>query len=406
MKRLTTAVLVAGLTLLLAGCIERQGENRREEDKEVVPSATGQLRLAEAAQTAIGLATEPASRREVRGAIVTTGWLAARPSSEAEVKAPVTGFVVPRDAASALPGHAVTQDDLLANLHVFLSPQEQAQLVATKEDADIVIQQAQASLKLAEEHLRRLEDTSSGVVSGSRLMELRELVARSRAAEEEAREKLPFLPAEPYAKNMQLKAVPLEAPLSGRLIGVHFAPRQLVVQGDPLWTIADWSRLWLRVPVYAADVPRIVQTDSVHVIVPGSKVALAATPAGIPQSTEPGKQTVELIYELDNAAGKLRPGQAVTVSLPTGARSEEIVIPPTAILWDGMGNSWVYVRTSSTTFRRCKVEVSRELKAEGQGPEAVVVTRGLEAGVEVVAVGAEALYGEEFKWQIQGEDED
>ena len=190
------------------------------------------------------------------------------------------------------------------------------------------------------------------------------------------------------------------------MVGVHFAPRQLVVQGDPLWTIADWSRLWLRVPVYAADVPRIEQTESVRVAVPGKKVAQPATPIGVPQPTEPGKQTVELIYEIDNAAGELRPGQAVTVSLPSGASSEEIVIPRTAILWDGMGNSWVYVRTSATTFRRRKVEISQASGVESQEPDGVVVTRGLEEGAEVVTVGAEALYGEEFKWQIQLEDEE
>ena len=65
-----------------------------------------------------------------------------------------------------------------------------------------------------------------------------------------------------------------------------------------------------------------------------------------------------------------------------------------------MGNPWVYVRESSDTFRRQRVQI---------GPvqnELAIIERGLNEKDEVVVVGAEVLYGEEFKSQIEVEDDD
>jgi len=360
----------------------------------------GALRISEDAQTAIGLTIAPVEEREVRGAIPTTGWLAARPASEVVIKAPTTGFIVPRVGVDYSLGRPVAEDERLADLKVFLSPQEQAQLVAAKEDADIQIHQSQATLTLNEEQLKRAEEAGPTAVAGTRLLALREIVAHSRAAEQEAREKLPFLPEEPYGEELRLKTVAVDAPFNGRLVNIYFAPRQLVVEGDPLWTIVDWSRLWIRVPVYAADLSRISQDDPVDVVVPGGNDVHQAQPVHVPQATDPGKQTVELVYEIENDAGSLRPGQSISVSVPSGAQAQEIVIRRTAILWDGMGNSWVYIRSSPTSFRRQKVEMGQILG------DNVVVSRGLHEGDTVVTGGAEALYGEEFKGQIQLEEEE
>jgi cobalt-zinc-cadmium efflux system membrane fusion protein len=237
-------------------------------------------------------------------------------------------------------------------------------------------------------------------VAGTRVADLKETIARARAAERHAREKLPFMTSEPSHKGVQLSDVPVEAPVAGRVVNVHFAPKQFVVQGDPLVTIADWSRLWVQVPVFAADAGRIPRDKLATVTLPGGKQAYEAQPVNAPQAFEPGKQTVVLLYEITNAADELRPGEAVSVALPTDKQSSALVVPNAAVLWDGMGNSWVYVKTSETTFRRRKVELGQVLGANA------VVRRGLKQGDDVVTTGAEALYGEEFKDQIHAGDTD
>jgi RND family efflux transporter MFP subunit len=294
----------------------------------------------------------------------------------------------------------VKKNDRLGTIEVFLAPHEQAQLVAEKADANTLIEQSQATAQAAEDQLKRIEKSAVGAVPGTRIAELKEAIARARAAERHAREKLPSYGAEPSHEGVQLSEVPLEAPIAGRLVNVHVAPKQFVVQGDPLVAIADWSRLWVQVPVFAADSARIARDKPATITLPGGKHAYDAKPVNAPQPYEPGKQTVAVLYEIENPTDEFRPGQAVSVSLPINKQSAALVVPNAAVLWDGMGNSWVYVKTSETTFRRKKVELGRLFG------EKAVVRRGLQKGDDVVTTGAEALYGEEFKDQIHAGDND
>jgi cobalt-zinc-cadmium efflux system membrane fusion protein len=398
-ERIFTASVLLGMTV---GCTD--ADEVLESDEEALETRQARpaqsLQLPAEAQAAIGLETVRVEEREVPQLMAATGWLVVPAGHKTVVSAAATGFVTPSGRESFPLGESVAQDQVLAKLQVLVSPQEQAQLVIAKEEADILIRQSQASLELAEAQLDRLSDTPAGAVAGTRLLELQEVVARSRAAEQEAREQLPFLPQEPYERGLSLKPIDIAAPLSGRLIQVHVAPRQLVVQGDPLWTIADWSRLWIRVPVYTSDLSRVKLGDPVQAMLPDASLPVEARPVDVPQPTEPGKQTVPLLYEIDNTAGNLRPGQAVAVSLPIGEQAAAVVIPQSAVLWDGFGNSSVYVRTSPESFERRGVELG-QLLADGIG-----VRRGLHADDEVVTEGAEALYGEEFHWELEAEDDD
>jgi cobalt-zinc-cadmium efflux system membrane fusion protein len=391
--------LCAVLLALLAGCREDADRIPPAKVADSPVSHRGMLTIRPEAQAAIGLAMAQAQQREVAQTLPGTGWLAVRPRGEVVIKAPTTGFIVPKIDAEHLLGRPVAKNEQLAEIEVFLSPQEQAQLVSMKEDAEKELQQAHDTLTLNEEQLERAEAATTAAVPATRLLELREIVGHARAAEEAARKKLPFLPEGAYDE-LHMKTVPVESPLAGRLIETHLVPRQLVVAGDPLWTIADWSRLWVRVPVFLADLPRVDQDKPANVTTPGKKKGREAQPIHAPQPAEPGKQSVELVYEIENKSGDLRPGEAVSVSLPTGAEELATVIPQSAVLWDGMGNSWVYVRAAADAFRRQRVETGELLGNQ------VVVRRGLNRGEVVVTSGAEALYGEEFKGQIQVEDND
>lgn len=402
--------LAAGISLalvLLTGCEREARERAREASEETSVQTGGALTISSDQQTAIGLRTGSVAARDVRKILQTTGWLVARPDSEVVVKAPLTGFIQLGDKSAPLAiGQQVSQQQSLATLQVFLSPQEEAQIVAAKEDADTVIRQSIASLKTAQEQLARLEQEmvplegeSVPVVRKTRLQELQEIIAKAQAARDEALEKLPFLPVEPYGDRLQLGAVTLPAPIDGRIVRVEVSPRQLVLQGDPLCTVADWSKLWVRVPVFAADLPGLQRQQPADLSLPGTRRVYSAVPVDWPQPTEPGRQTVDLFYEIDNSQASLRPGQAIDVSLPQEGTVTRLVVPQSAILWESDGNAAVYVRTQADQFRRRKVAL---------GPivdDYVVVHDGLKEGDVIVTTGAEALYGEEFRWQIPREDE-
>lgn len=429
-RQTTTALLI--LAVVTAGCkIGREDEAQRRPAK---PRPAG-VHLSPEARQHAGLMVETVAKSPQPSSLAATGWLVARPGSEVPIKAPVTGFVQPPslDRNVRLGWQVDSPGQPLGSIQIVLSPSEQADLVAAKEQADVAIRQAQTSLQLAQAQLKRVRQ-SKDVVAGTRLAELQEKVEHARAAYEEAQEELPFLPREPYDESIQMKPVAIRCPLAGTVISVDVQPGQFVTQGQPLWTVADWSVLWVRVPVFELDLPRVQLTQPARLQVPGTNQSLVVQPIDAPQPTRFGQRTVDCYYEVPNrspmlrgeektgtsgvtapaiparsptetGAGPvlsppLRVGQAVRVLLPTGKTEDRVTVPRAAILWDGMGSTWVFVEAPPNTFRRRPVQL---------GPihgDRVVVVEGLDAGEQLVTGGAEVLFAEQRKDEIAVEDDD
>ncbi len=401
--RLFKLVAWSLLAVFSIGCqrLDPDEADRENAQPRPGPAERATVKLSPQAQDRAGLAVETASLSRQPSFLAATGWLVAKPGTEVAIKAPATGFLtLPAIEGEIELGFPVkTKGQPLGEIQVVLSPQQQADLVAAKEKADVLIRQSLTSLELAQAQLERVQK-SKGAVPGTRLADLREKVAHARAAYEETRQGLPFLPQEPYTDPLHLKPLPIVAPLAGRVVAVHVRRGQFVAQGDTLWRIADWSVLWVRVPVFELDLPRVQQHEPAQVEVPGTDVRLAAQPVDAPQPTLDDRRSVDRYYEMPNASGTLRVGQAVRVLLPTGRPTERIVLPRSAVLWDGMGAAWVYVQTGPHAFRRSRIELGPILQ------DGVVVSRGLDPGAKVVVTGAEALYGEQFQGEIPLEDED
>lgn len=396
-------ILFVGTSLLMvwsSGC--RLPESEEEPVPERPMSVEAGIRLTEEAKASIGIVTAPVQSQYVASRVSTTGWLVIKPGHEVTVKAAATGFVVPEPGGElACLGDAVTVGQHLGTLRVFVSPQEEAQLVGLKEQADILIRQSLATLETAQARSKRVEQLSaSGTVPGKERQLAKEALERARATYEESQQQLPFLPSEPYERPLQLSPSMIQAPRAGRVTKRYVQPRQLVLQGDPLWTLSDWSSLWLRVPVFEGDLPRIHQSEPAELRTPGIESPRPALPTNLPQPTEVGRRTVDLFYEVANADGKLRPGEAVSVELPTGEAAEQVVVPESAVLWDGMANAWVYRELEKNVFHRQRIQIGPTVDGF------VVVQRGLSGGQSIVTVGAETLYGEEFKDQIQVSEDD
>lgn len=385
---------IAGILLIvLAGCEE---ERAAEAPTEIV--ARGVLHLTAEQQAKLGMAVELVARRDVKPERKFSGIVALRPACEVVVKSPMTGFVAPAEGETMTLGTRVERDKPLGIVRVLLSPQEEAQLVALREEVDTAIRQSELSMRLAKTQMDRLS-SAGGVVATTRLEELADTYEKSQVSLEEAKQKLPYLPTERADKAIGLRPVDVAAPLDGVLTAVFVRYGQFVLQGDPLWTLEDRSKVWVRVGVYDADLPQILRDEPVAVLLPGVKEALVAQPVELPLTNKPDARFVELTYEVDNPHLALRPGQTVTAVVPLTGRSREVVVPASAVLLDGQDNAWVYAQTAPTEFRRSKVELGGHLADGG-----IVVRRGLAEGERIVTVAAQSLYGEEFKTEIQVEE--
>lgn len=395
MRRVNTW-LCGAMLLAIVGCAgEKEGHPAAPP---LTESSSGAVKLSEKAQRQLGLECQRPAKREVQAVLSLTGWLELPPGKEIVVKSPLIGYLAAQEGQPAWKlGNRVEQYQALQKVMAFLTPTELAQIAGAKQDTDIAIEQSLVSMKLAEEQLAKATAARDAVL-GTRLNDLKEILGRSKAAYEHSKEKLKFLPHEPNEGDLLMRPVTVESPLSGRILTVHVTEPQFVFQGDPLWTVADWSALWVRVPVFETDLPRVLTTADAGVRIPGSS-AVAASPLDTPQPTKPGLRTVDLLYAVPNNSETLRPGQSVVVDLPSGASEERLLIARSAVLWDGNGSAWVYVRASEDTFQRQRVELGQTVGDE------VVIARGLDSDDEVVTTAAQSLYGEEFKGLMPADDD-
>jgi len=329
-----------------------------------------------------------------------TGWLEVPQGGEVVLRAPVAGFLA-KAGNGRLPvlGEKVPKSGPCAVVQMFLSPLEISQLVVAKEDADIQIQQSQVTMQLAEAQLRRLKDAPNAV-AGTRVDEVRDLYERSKIALFEAREKLPFLVSEPYDKSIPLKPVNLTSPISGVITQAHAVDGQLLLQGDPVWTIGDWSTLWLRVPVFEGDLAAVRRDAPAFVRYSRSGPAKECAPVQFPVPTKPLTRTIDVVYVVDNRDGAFRPGQALVVGLPLAGQTDAVVVPRSAVVYDTWGTAFVYVQPEPQEFVRRRVELGPPTAA------GFPIVHGVAAGEVVVTTGAAALHAEESKSTLAVEDDD
>jgi hypothetical protein len=110
---------------------------------------------------------------------------------------------------------------------------------------------------------------------------------------------------------------------------------------------------------------------------------------------DPRLQTPSLLYEVAARPG-LVPGINLSVFLSSGPLERGVIIPSDAVVWS-QGSAWCYVEESPGRFVRTAVETPNPVPggwfvAEGIGPNARVVTSG-----------AQTLLSEEFRSQIQAD---
>jgi len=185
----------------------------------------------------------------------------------------------------------------------------------------------------------------------------------------------------------------LLAPQAGIVLACEVAAGHVVAAGARLGEIAAFDLLWIRVPVHAGELgsidraaPARIRRLSDRADGPWQEARVAAAPP----AADAASATVDLVYELPNPQGLLRPGERVLATLQLDGAAPALVVPRAAILVDVQGGRWVYVRRQPRTFARHAVQV-----AWVDGDDAVL-ERGPAAGTEVVTLGAAELFGAEF----------
>jgi hypothetical protein len=108
---------------------------------------------------------------------------------------------------------------------------------------------------------------------------------------------------------------------------------------------------------------------------------------------DPKIQGLSFFYAASAETGVL-PGMNVLAFLPSGKSTEGATVPASAVVW-WQGRAWVYQRTGEETFTR--VAIATDLPA----PDGGYIANDVAKDAEIVTHGAQLLLSEEFRAQIQ-----
>jgi RND family efflux transporter MFP subunit len=327
----------------------------------------------------LALELAPVERRDFPQTRLLAGEVLVPSDRSVVLSAPIAGRV---EGAALNVGGRVSANQQLFALAALLTPDARAALEATRAEVIGSAANSRVLLSAADEALQRAERMLADAVGSERV------TAEARAQRDSAKSALAAAEARREVLDQVLEGratqFPILAPFAGRIQALHAQPGQQLAAGAALLELVDSSKVWIRVPIYVGEI------DALDVEAPIVLDGRAATAIAAPPSANMAASTVDRFYAFDNWGEKLSPGERVFVELPLRASSSALSVPWSAIVHDSQGGTWVYERTAPETFVRRRVELTRRVEDRAQ------LARGPAPGTQVVATGAEELYGTEF----------
>ena len=178
--------------------------------------------------------------------------------------------------------------------------------------------------------------------------------------------------------------ITINAPIDGTIIARKVGPGQYVRSdaGDPLYSIADLSTMWLKANVPESEIAnvRVGQEIEVKVTAIPDRVFKARISA-IGAASDAATRRIVVRSEIPNPDRLLRSEMFASFKITIGSSAALPVVPVEAIVRDGEQAS-VWVEREPQVFRRRKV--TRGLESNGR----VQVLDGIAAGEQVVGRGA------------------
>ena len=183
-----------------------------------------------------------------------------------------------------------------------------------------------------------------------------------------------------------IESFPILADVSGYVTEKMVNLGDYVRQGEPIYQIADLTKVWVLFDIYETDMGLINQGDEVKYTIqsiPGK--AFNGTISYIDPVIDPKTRVAKARVERSNADLLLKPEMFASgiVEASSSTKKQSITVPKSAVMWTGT-RSVVYVMQKSSQG------VSFMMRVVTLGPElgdSYVIESGLEAGEEIAVHG-------------------
>ncbi len=188
--------------------------------------------------------------------------------------------------------------------------------------------------------------------------------------------------------------LPLRAPFRGIVVERFAVMGEVVDTTKSLFAIADTSRMWTILDIYESDIPDIRIGQPVVLEVEGLRgEQYGGYVTWISSHVDSRTRTLKVRAEIANHDGFLRAGMFGKAIISVRDREQALIVPKTAIQWEGCCNI-VFVKRSDILFEPRKVRLGYETDGF------VVVEDGAKEGEEIVTTGSFLLKTEILKGSI------
>lgn len=183
-----------------------------------------------------------------------------------------------------------------------------------------------------------------------------------------------------------------------------FVEQRLVTDGaqfsaaQNLFVLANMDTVWVSAQIYAREWADFDLRSVKKVLVDcpaAPDKRLQAAPLFVSVGASPQSHAVPVVAELDNAAGRFKPGMFAWVTIPFGAPRRALVVPEGAVMRHE-SQAFVFVAAGEGAYR--KADVSLGMSTEHW----IEVLSGVQEGDPVVSEGAFYLKSE---WLLRGQDD-
>ncbi len=179
---------------------------------------------------------------------------------------------------------------------------------------------------------------------------------------------------------------PVLADVTGVVLNKRVNLGDYVKKGQPLFEVADLTKVWVLFDVYESDISWVKIGDKVSFNVqslPGQNFTGNIT--FIDPVINPKTRVATARVELQNKRGRLKPDMFTlgTVNSPLEDHKEQLIVPKSAVMWTGE-RSVVYIKHSSASgigFMMREIELGPALGNR------YIVNDGLEEGEEIATNG-------------------
>ena len=257
---------------------------------------------------------------------------------------------------------------------------------------------AQAELRIAEADFKRAESLNADEII-PRKDYLRAQADRDKAAAavRASADRLRLLGGGPTAsgtRSTDVSRFAVTAPFAGTVIEKKATLGDLATPGEPMFTVADLSRLWIQADLPEATLAKIQIGANAKVSVPAYPNETFNGRVGhIGASLDKDTRTVAARIEVANADGRLKPEMFATATIEaTGDKRDAISLPDAAIvLMDGKPTVFVFEQGA---YEMRQVEPGERIGGR------TVLKSGLKVGDQVVTSGTYALKARKLKSQL------